>query len=126
MSDPGAKFDDESRRDFLRLNLGVIARIETLEGRKKVEILDLSQGGARIRLLVDAEPFKECVLCWLSFDSYARVGRRNGNELALVFDFPLRPGVIKQTRNQAPGIWRNDSVYQGAIARVFVQGTYNT
>lgn len=65
-------------------------------------------------------------MCWLSFDSYARVGRRNGNELALVFDFPLRLGVIKQTRNLAPGIWRNDSVYQGAIARDFVQGTYTT
>ena len=38
-------------RDFLRLPLGVLGYLETLGGRKRVEIVDLSQGGAHILLL---------------------------------------------------------------------------
>lgn len=119
-------FDEEGRRDYLRLDLGVLAHIETLEGRKKVEIVDLSQGGARIRLLAPVENIKDCVLVWLGFDTYATIGRRNGDEIGLIFDVPLRPGVIKKTREMAPRVWRNDSVYLSEIARDFVQGGHNT
>ena len=118
--------ENPTRRDYMRLELGVIARLETLDGRRKVEIRDLSQGGARVKLLDHGEPFDKCVLCWLGFDSYAVVGRRIGKELGLVFDFPLRPAVIKKTREMAPRIWRNNSIYLGAMARDFANGTFNT
>ena len=121
-----AEPDNSSRRDYLRLELGVIARVETLDGRRKVEIRDLSQGGARVKLLDDGEPFEKCVLCWLGFDTFAVVGRRCGNELGLIFDFPLRPVVIKKTREMATRIWRTDSTYLCAMARDFVNGTFNT
>ena len=126
MNDMSSHPDQSSRRDYLRLELGVIARLETLDGRRKVEIRDLSQGGARVKLLDEGEPFDKGVLCWLGFDTYAVVGRRIGNELGLVFDVPLRPVVIKKTREMAPRIWRNDSCYLGAMARDFVNGTFNT
>ena len=116
---------EEGRRDYLRLELGVLAHIETLEGRKKVEIIDLSQGGARVKLLAPVDNIKDCVLVWLGFDTYATIGRREGNELGLVFDVPLRPAVIKKTREMAPRIWRNDSVYLSAMARDFVQGGHS-
>lgn len=117
---------EEGRRDYLRLDLGLLAHIETLEGRKKVEIIDLSQGGARVKLLAPVENIKDCVLVWLGFDTYATIGRRDGDELGLVFDVPLRPVVIKKTREMAPRVWRNDSVYLCAIARDFVQGGNRT
>ena len=117
---------EEGRRDYLRLELGVLAHIETLEGRKKVEIIDLSQGGARVKLLAPVENIKDCVLVWLGFDTYASIGRREGDELGLVFDVPLRPVIIKKTREMAPRIWRNDSAHLGAIARDFVQGNQGT
>lgn len=116
---------EEGRRDYLRLELGVLAYMETLEGRKKVEIIDLSQGGARVKLLAPVENIKDCVLVWLGFDTYATIGRRDGDELGLVFDVPLRPAVIKKTREMAPRIWRNDSAYLGAMARDFVQGGHS-
>lgn len=100
--------DDQSKRDFLRVEVGLAAHLVTLEGPKSVRILDLSQGGARIATAegVATDGIRDCLLCWLGFEAFGSVGRRQGNEIVMVFDEPLRPVVIKKTKEHAPFVVR--------------------
>lgn len=100
--------EENAKRDFLRVEVGLAAHLVTLEGPKRVHILDLSQGGARIAVSegVSVEDIRDCLLSWLGFEAFGTVGRRQGNEFAMVFDEPLRPVVIKKTREHSPFVVR--------------------
>ena len=42
--------DQAPRRAYSRLHLGISAQLETLDGRQRVRMIDLSQGGAHLIL----------------------------------------------------------------------------
>lgn len=122
--------EGETKRDFLRVNLGVLGHLETLNGRKRVEIVDLSQGGAYV-VLMDADvaakyDVRDCVLRWMSFEAFGEVKRREGLHLGIAFDEPLRPGVIKETRQHASLNVRNDYQELKQAARLWAHGIYHT
>ncbi|MFA6218270.1 MAG: hypothetical protein WC692_00645 [Erythrobacter sp.] len=112
MGGPHDQVDKESQRDFLRVDVGVVGHLETLDGRKRVEIVDLSQGGAHVALMDgDGEAeyvVRDCVLRWMTFEAFGEVKWRDGDHFGIAFDEPLRPGVIKETRQQASMNIRND------------------
>lgn len=115
-------------RDFLRLPLGVLGYLETLEGRKRVEIVDLSQGGAHILLLEHgdraASDISDCFLKWLQFDAFGTVTWKDGPRMGLAFEQPLRPGVIKETKNQAPIMVRRDFDELRDAAKLWSKGVF--
>ncbi|WP_324827128.1 hypothetical protein [Qipengyuania zhejiangensis] len=116
-------------RGFLRVALGVLGHLETLEGRKRVEIMDLSQGGAHAVFLDEADAAKldvnDCVLRWLGFDAFGTVTRRDGAHLAIAFDELLRPGVIKETNKQAALVVRNEFGERKLRSRLWAKGIYS-
>jgi len=124
------KMGEESKRDFQRLHLGVLGHIETLNGRRRVELVDLSQGGAYVVLIEGAEVEKydvhDCVLRWMDFEAFGEVRRREGAHLGIAFEEPLRPGVIKETRSHASTKVRNDFGELRQAARLWAHGIYNT
>ena len=115
-------------RDFLRLPLGVLGYLETLEGRKRVEIVDLSQGGAHILLLEHddrvASDISDCFLKWLQFDAFGTVTWKDGPRMGLAFEQPLRPGVIKETKKQAPIMVRRDFDELRNAAKLWSKGVF--
>ena len=119
-----------TERDFLRLPLGVLGYLETLEGRKRVEIVDLSQGGAHILMLEKddgtAGDISDCFLKWLQFDAFGTVTWQDGPRMGLAFEQPLRPGVIKETKKQAPIMVRRDFDELRNAAKLWSKGIYSS
>ncbi|MEZ5682156.1 MAG: PilZ domain-containing protein [Erythrobacter sp.] len=117
-------------RDFLRLPLGVLGYLETLEGRKRVEVVDLSQGGAHIVLLeVDEKQtidIEDCFLTWLDFEGFGKVTWRKGQHFGIAFEEPLRPTVIKETKIKAPMMVRRDFDELKVAAKLWAKGIYPT
>jgi hypothetical protein len=130
MSGPLDHEANETKRDFLRLPLGVLGFIETLNGRQRVEIVDLSQGGAYVVLMDAAKAsryeVRDCVLRWMNYEAFGEVKRRDGVHFGIAFDEPLRPGVIKDTRKHASLNIRNDFYELKDAARLWARGIYTT
>lgn len=118
----------KKERDFLRLPLGVLGHLETLEGRKRVEIVDLSQGGAHIVMLEmddgKAVEIDDCFLTWLRFEGFGRIIWSKGRHFGIAFEEPLRPGVIKETKKQAPIMVRRDFDELRNSAKLWASGIY--
>lgn len=112
--DPG----QAPRRAFPRLQLGISAQLETLEGRQRVRLMDLSQGGAHIVLSQPGE-IKEGMLTWIRFETFGIVVWEDGKHLGLTFDKPLPLAVLVETRKRAPSVVREE---EERIAREFVEG----
>jgi len=94
------------RRAYLRLPLGIGAFFDTLDGRKHVRLIDLSQSGAQL-ILSDPEPIDRGVLSWLGFDTYAEVAWRDDEHIGLTFDRLLPLPVLVETRKRAPSVVRD-------------------
>lgn len=95
------------RRAFPRLQLGISAQLETLEGRQRVRLMDLSQGGARI-VLSRPSAFKAGVLTWIRFETFGSVAWTDGKQAGLNFDQWLPLGVLVETRQRAPSVVREE------------------
>lgn len=106
------------RREHARLRLGIPARLETLEGRQQVRLVDLSHGGAQIVLENDA-PVREGVLSWMRFETFGIAAWQDGESVGLTFDRPLSRECLVATRDKAPEIFLD-------AARDFVAGTDGT
>jgi hypothetical protein len=120
MAQPHANGETPSRRATPRLQLGIGARFDTLDGRQSVRLIDLSQGGAHV-ILSEANDFSEGVLAWLGFDSYAVVAWQRDDHVGLAFDRPLPLGWLVATRKRAPSVVQEEAM--GAeLARAWVSG----
>lgn len=119
----------DGQRDFLRLTLGLVGEMETLNGKRRVEILDLSQGGAQVVLADPANPgryeIRDCVLRWMEFEAFGEVRRNQDGHYGIAFDEPLRPGVIKATRTAASLNVRRDFLEHRQHARLWAHGIRN-
>lgn len=116
---PLPEFDAELlRRRHARLRLGIPARLETLDGRQNVRLLDLSHGGAQIVMENDAK-VREGVLTWMRFDTFCVPAWQEGEYVGLEFDRPLSVECLRATRDFAPEIFLE-------AARDFVSGADGT
>ena len=102
MTDPPADGFDP-RRAYPRLSVGIDAYLDTLEGRQKVRLIDLSQAGAHI-VLSNPEVVKEGVLRWLGFDTFGIATWQEAEDVGLKFDRLLPPRYIDETRVRAPAV----------------------
>jgi hypothetical protein len=102
MADPPSDGTDP-RRAYSRLHVGIDAYLDTLEGRQRVSLVDLSQAGAQVTLS-QPEHVKEGVLSWLGFDTFAIAVWQNENEVGLQFDKLLPISYIVETRKRAPSL----------------------
>jgi hypothetical protein len=102
MADPPADGADP-RRAHSRLPLGIDAYLDTLDGRQKVRLVDMSQAGAHI-VLSKSEPVKEGVLRWLRFDMFGIAMWQRDDDVGLKFDRILPPHVLDETRERAPSL----------------------
>lgn len=98
----------QAPRAFPRLQLGISAQLETLEGRQRVRLMDLSQGGARV-ILGNPGSIRECVLTWIRFETFAIVAWVDGKHVGLEFDKPLPLSVLVETRQRAPSVVREEA-----------------
>ena len=109
------------RRAHLRLQVGISAQLETLDGRQRVRLIDLSQGGAHV-LLAQEDDFDQAMLTWLRFETFGMVVWREGLDVGLEFDKLLPLGVLVETRLRAPTVVREE---EERAAREWVAGTFN-
>jgi len=93
----------DPRRAFLRLHVGIDAYLDTLEGRQKVYLVDLSQSGAHVALSEPRE-VTEGVLSWLGFDTFAIAAWQRDDEVGLQFDRLLPLHYMVETRQRAPSL----------------------
>jgi hypothetical protein len=119
MTDLPADQGQAPRRAFPRLQLGISAQLETLEGRQRVRLMDLSQGGARI-VLSQPGDIKEGVLTWIRFETFGVVAWEDEKSVGLEFDKPLPLAVLVETRQRAPSVVREE---EERIAREWVEGS---
>jgi len=124
MTDSPASDGQAPRRAFARLRLGIAARLETLEGRQNVRLIDLSQGGARVILSKPGE-IRQGVLTWLHFEAFGTVTWREDDHIGLQFDEPLPLAVLVETRQRAPSVVKEEAMKVHTAARDWVAGTYN-
>lgn len=108
------------RRSRPRLRLGIPATLQTLHGRIEVQLLDISQSGARVRLRTSGCP-RSAVLHWLTYEAYGDVVWEKGGLCGMKFDPPLPADYILQTRQLAPAVRTNLNPTQAA-AKAFAEG----
>jgi hypothetical protein len=92
---------DVHRRKHPRLRLGIPARLETIHGTREVDLLDLSQSGARL----DAAQFPRvhtAVLHWLRWEALGDIVWQEDGLLGMTFDEPLSAEAVLTTRELAP------------------------
>jgi PilZ domain-containing protein len=118
MSHSSEDQDPAPRRAYSRLRLGISAQLETLDGRQRVRLIDLSQGGAHV-ILSKPGHLREAVLTWLRFETFGAVVWQEEQHIGLNFDKLLPLPVLVETRLQAPTVVR-DEAYE--IAREWVTG----
>ena len=95
--------EPEPRREYPRLSVGIDAFLDTLDGRQRVRLIDLSQAGAHL-VLSKPESVKEGVLRWLQFDTFGISVWQNEDDVGLKFDRLLPPHVLRETRERAPQV----------------------
>jgi len=119
MTDVPAAQGQAPRRAFPRLQLGISAQLETLEGRQRVRLMDLSQGGAHVVLSKPGD-IKQGVLTWIRFETFGVVAWEDGKHVGFTFDQPLPLAVLVETRQRAPSVVREE---EERIAREWVEGS---
>ena len=113
--------NDEPRRDYARLRLGISAQLQTLDGPQRVRLMDLSQGGAHL-VLSRPEPLKQAFLSWLGFEAFGDIVWQEGSEVGMRFDRPLTLGQLVETRHCAPSVVRDEEHDAQVAARAWVAG----
>ena len=121
MTEPMSK-PDTPRRDFARLRLGVPAVLQTLDAKLKVEIVDISQGGAHLVLPSKDSFAKECLLVWLRYEAFGEVSWREGAHIGIRFEEPISHKAILATRKNAEAILGQDAVQTKDEAKRWAQG----
>ena len=119
-NDPADTPGGEGRRRFARLEVGIGAWLETLDGKQSVRLVDLSQGGAQLILSVPEEGGTG-VLTWLDFETFGELAWQDGAQIGLTFDKPLSPGCLAETRRRAPSVVQDEAA-GATIARAWVSG----
>ncbi|MBO9517970.1 MAG: hypothetical protein J7493_07865 [Porphyrobacter sp.] len=89
------------RRQHSRLRLNMPATLATPEGEKRITLLNLSQGGARIRLSGDGRA-SGGVLKWMDNEAFGAGIWQRGPEMGLRFDDPIDWDRVVAARHWQP------------------------
>jgi PilZ domain-containing protein len=122
MTDLPEDQEQAPRRAYSRLRLGISAQLETLDGRQRVRLIDLSQGGAHV-ILSQPGDVRQAVLTWLHFETFGMVAWREDVNIGLKFDKLLPLAVLVETRQRAPSVVREEAMGAQEAAREWVAGT---
>lgn len=112
------------RRRNGRLRAELAASLDTVSGKKRLSILDLSQAGARLRPHCEMKVGTQGVLKWLDFEAFGEVVWQKRGLVGIKFDRPIRPTQIHETRKafdlgEAP----SEDNWQDFHARRWYQGS---
>jgi len=110
--------DEDGRRRFARLEVGIGARFTTLAGEQPVRLVNLSQNGARLILSAPDEAGAG-VLTWLDFETFGDLAWQEEDTIGIVFDKLLTPGCLAQTRLRAPTVVREE---EASLAKAWISG----
>jgi hypothetical protein len=113
------------RRAFSRLRLGISAQLETLDGRQRVRLMGLSQGGTQIVLSRPGD-IRQAVLTWLNFETFGTMAWHEDVHLGLKFDKLPPLAVLVETRKRAPSVVKEEAMVVHTAAREWVAGTFNS
>ncbi|WP_338243664.1 hypothetical protein [Aurantiacibacter hainanensis] len=86
------------RRRSGRLRGELAASFDTLSGKLRLGIVDLSQAGARLRPHSEVKVGTQGVLRWLDFEAFGEVAWKRKGFIGLKFDKPIRPTQLHETR----------------------------
>lgn len=113
--------DHKPRRGHARLRVGIPAQLECFDGLKKVTLVDLSQGGARL-VVGTTDRISGGVLRWLNFETFGETVRQRGEELAMRFDEPIDLDWVIATRQWLPAEQKAEQARNRQAAREWIQG----
>lgn len=109
------------RRAHARLRLGIVARLETLHGRRVARLVDLSRSGAQL-ILNDERPLQRAVVSWLGYEAFGFTAWQQGDHVGIEFDDMIPMAWLMTTRERAPAVVQNEALGDPAAARAFVEG----
>jgi hypothetical protein len=98
--------------------------LQTLKNKQAVQLLDLSQAGARLEL-PSPEPFGSAVLYWLSFEAFGDLVWQKGRSVGLQFDTLLPLGCLVETRRLAPDVVALEELATRATAAAWASGNFD-
>jgi hypothetical protein len=113
---------EEPRRKSPRLRLGIPALLETFDGTVEVDLVDLSQTGAKISL-DPVQSVRAGVLRWLRFEVFGDIVWQDGGLRGIVFDEALTREAVLTTRADAPSLMGDAGAIEAA--RIWATGSYN-
>ena len=117
MGHPSQQLPEVHRRGYARLRLSMDAAILTLDGRRPVTLLDLSQSGARL-LLQEHYRLDQAVLYWMDFEAFGEGVWQSGRERGLAFEEPISEATVLATRQWQP---REEALRSKAASRQFAR-----
>jgi hypothetical protein len=109
------------RRQCPRLMLGIDAEIISVEGRQPVVLRDLSETGAKIQL-TRKTPMSRGIMRWLRYEVFGEVVWQQDGWCGLLFDRPISPACLFDTRVAAPGLVHDERKEARRYAMAFVAG----
>lgn len=109
MSAESGTHDDGPKRVHQRMEVGIAARLQTLDGLQNVRLVDLSQSGAHL-ILSEPAPLKQAVLSWLDFEVFGDIAWQRGDEAGLRFDGLLPLRILVETRRGAPLVVQEEAL----------------
>ncbi len=113
--------DYSPRRAHARLRLGMPAVFETIEGRRQVRLVDLSQAGAHL-YIPGAGTVREGFLSWMRFEVFGVAVWQQADEVGIEFDTLLTYDELLEIRGAAPAIVKEEAMGAAMAARDFVAG----
>jgi hypothetical protein len=121
MASTAHALDHKPRRGKARLRTGIPAALVTMGGRQDIVLVDLSETGAGI-LVADAGHIAGGLLQWMDYEVYGAVVRRVGQDVGLLFDAPIDPAWVLDTRAWLPEL-ADEKGRLRRFARDWVGGT---
>ena len=89
------------RRRDSRLRLHIPARIVTIHGQYKAQLLDLSQSGAHLAVEQQLMKGGDAVLTWLEYEAFGRIVWAASTQIGMEFEELITPATLVATRDLA-------------------------
>lgn len=109
MSAESGANDNGPQRVHQRMEVGIAARLQTLDGLQNVRLVDLSQSGAHL-ILSEPAPLKQAVLSWLDFEVFGDIAWQRGDDVGIQFDGVLPLRILVETRLRAPLVVQEEAL----------------
>ena len=109
MTKQGSIVPQGEERAHSRMQVGIAARLQTLEGPQDVRLVNISQNGAHV-LLGKPVPIKQAFLSWLDFEVFGDIVWQKGDKVGMQFDGVLPIRILVETRQRAPFVVQEEAL----------------